>query len=240
MNSVKLSNDKRDNRPYVKVIRDLYETMEDKVLRTTAKQMQEKIAVFDKLREAIRLALPEGKCGLNDRGEQEDMRTIEKRVKEFCEWVSTDEALSNNEDYKKMILQIKKYWQLLFADPIIVDTPKGRITIQPQRTNNILEQLFRQVKRIFRRQSGIKSLGKRMQTILANTPYIKNLDNPEYMKIILDGKETLEERFAEIDIKIVRKQLLELQKDSAKIPRAIKKIIKKPDFPKALVALFTS
>jgi len=120
-----------------------------------------------------------------------------------------------------------------------VDTPKGRIAIQPQRTNNILEQLFREMKRIFRRQSGIKLLGKRMRTILANTPYIKNLDNPEYMKIILDGKETLEERFAEIDIKIVRKQLLELQQDSVKIPRAIKKIIKMPDLPEALVALFT-
>ena len=138
-----------------------------------------------------------------------------------------------------MILQIKKYWQKLFADPIIVDTPSGKIAIQPQRTIDILEQLFRQVKRIFRRQSGIKSLGKRMQTILANTPYIKNLDNPEYMKIILDGKETLEERFAEIDIKIVRKELLELEQDSAKIPRAIKKIIRMPDLPQALVALFT-
>ena len=239
LNSVKLRNERRDNRPYVKVIRDLYETMEDKVLRITAKQMQEKTAVLDKLRDAFRIALPEGKCGLNDRGDKEDMRTIEKRVEEFCEWLSTDEALSNNEDYKKMVLQIKKYWQKLFADPIIVDTPNGKIAIQPQRTIDILEQLFREMKRIFRRQSGIKSLGKRMQTILANTPYIKNLDNPEYMKIILDGKETLEERFAEIDIKIVRKELLELEQDSAKIPRAIKKIIKMPDLPEALVALFT-
>ena len=188
MNAVKLSNEKRDNRPYVKVIRDLYETMEDKVLRTTAKQMQEKIVVFDKLRDAMRVALAEGKCGLNDRGEKEDMRTIEKSVEEFCEWLSTDEAFSNNEDYKKMIGQIKKYWQKLFADPLIVDTPKGRIAIQPQRTNNILEQLFRQVKRIFRRQSGIKSLSKRMRTILANTPYIKNLGNLAYMKITMNAK----------------------------------------------------
>ena len=238
-NSVKLSNDKRDNRPYVKVIRDLYETMQDKVLRTTANQMQEKIAVFDKLRDAMRIALPEGKCGLNDRGYKEDMRTIEKRVEEFCEWLSTDKALSIKEEYKKMIAQIKKYWEKLFSDPIIVDTPKGKIAIQPQRTNNILEQLFRQMKRTYRRIGGVKSLGKRMQTMLANTPYVKNLDNPEYMKIILDRKETLEERFAEIDIKIVRKQLQKLQEDSVKIPRAIKKIIKMPELPEALVAIFT-
>jgi len=239
LNAVELSNDKRDNRPYVKVIRNLYETMDDKVLRTTANQMQEKIAVFDKLRDAMRIALPEGKCGLNDRGYKEDMRTIEKRVEEFCEWLSTDKALSIKEEYKKMIAQIKKYWEKLFSDPIIVDTPKGKIAIQPQRTNNILEQLFRQMKRTYRRIGGVKSLGKRMQTMLANTPYVKNLDNPEYMKIILDRKETLEERFAEIDIKIVRKQLQKLQEDSVKIPRAIKKIIKMPELPEALVAIFT-
>lgn len=240
LNSVKLRNERKDNRPYVKVIRDLYETMEDKVLRITAKQMQEKTTVFDKFRGAIRVALPDGKRGLNDRGDKEDMRTIEKSVKEFCEWLSTDESFSDNEDYQKMIAQIKKYWKKLFSDPIIVDTPNGKIAIQPQRTNNILEQLFRQMKRIFRRQSGIKSLSKRMQTILANTPYIKNLDKPEYMKIILDGKKTLEERFAEIDIKIVRKELLKLQQDSVKMPRAMKKIIKMPDLPESLVALFTN
>jgi hypothetical protein len=34
--------------------------------------------------------------------------------------------------------------------------------------------------------------------MLADTPLVKNLDNPDYMKIILDGKDNLEELFAEI------------------------------------------
>ena len=182
---------------------------------------------------------PMESAGSGDRGDKEDMRTIEKKVAEFCEWLSADEVLSKKEDYKNMIAQIKKYWKKLFSDPIIVDTPNGKIAIQPQRTNNILEQLFRQVKRIYRRKSGTKALGRTMRAMLANTPFVKNLDNPEYMKIILDGKETLEERFAEIDIKIVRKQLLKLEKDTVKIPRSLKKIIKMPELPEALVALFT-
>ncbi|GAF67626.1 unnamed protein product, partial [marine sediment metagenome] len=34
--------------------------------------------------------------------------------------------------------QIKKYWDKLFADPIIVQVHDNKIIIQPQRTNNII------------------------------------------------------------------------------------------------------
>ena len=37
-----------------------------------------------------------------------------------------------------------------------------------------------------------------LQTMLVDTPLVKNLDNPDYMKILLDGKENLEELFAEL------------------------------------------
>lgn len=240
LNAITLSNDRKDNKPYVKIIRDLHETMEDKILRKAAGRMQEKNAVFDKLRDAMRIAVPEGKRGLNDRGDEEDIRTIEKRVEKFCEWLSNHETFSKEEDYKKMLDQIKKYWNKLFSDPIVVDTPKGKITIQPQRTNNILERLFREVKRSYRKKSGTKALGRVMRAMLADMPFVRNLDNPEYMKIILNGKETLEEMFAEIDIKIVRKQMSMLENQPEKIPWQIKKIIQQPDLPKALVALFTN
>jgi len=114
------------------------DTMEDTILRKVTAQMQEKVAVFDKLRNAMRIALPEGRYGLNDKGDTQDIRTIEKRVTDFYEWLSNDKTLSRHQDYKKMCAQIKEYWDRLFSDPIVVDTPNGRIRIQPQRTNNIL------------------------------------------------------------------------------------------------------
>jgi hypothetical protein len=238
LNAVEWGN-RRDNKPYVKILRDLWDTIDDSVLRRAAEQMKEKITVFDKLRSAMRIALPDGKRGLNDNGEETDIHTIEKGVKEFCKWLSDDEELSKKEDYKKMLAQIEKYWEKLFSDPIVVDTPHGKITIQPQRTNNIIEQLFREVKRGFRKKSGLKSLSKILKGMLADTPFIKNLENPEYMKIILDGKSCLEERFAEIDAKIVRRELFKMTNDSVKIPPQIKKLIKMPDLPNTLVAAFT-
>ena len=64
--------------------------------------------------------------------------------------------------------------------------------------------------------------------MLADTPLIKNLENPDYVKIILDGNETLEKRFAEIDAKLVREQLRKTQAECDRVPSKIRKIIRKP------------
>ncbi len=86
----------------------------------------------------------------------------------------------------------------LFADPIEVDTPQGAVTIYPQRTNNILEQFFRGVRQKQRRKTGNNSLRPMLHTMLADTPLVKNLDNDEYMKILLNGKRNLEDLFANL------------------------------------------
>ena len=74
----------------------------------------------------------------------------------------------------------------------------------------------------------------------ANTPLVKNLNNPQYMRILLDGKQSLEERFAEIDAPLVRRELANLSAGSEKVPPRIKKLITMPDFPTQLVAIFTA
>jgi len=70
-----------------------------------------------------------------------------------------------------------------------------------------------------------------LKTILADTPLVRNLENEEYLKIILNGCSTLAERFSQIDDKIVRQQLREAEKNQEKIPPEVKSIIKKPDLP---------
>ena len=39
-----------------------------------------------------------------------------------------------------------------------------------------------------------------LQTMLADTPLVKNLDNDKYMRILLDGKSNLEELFADLEL----------------------------------------
>lgn len=228
----------KDNKPFYKICRLLDGMVNDCVLRTAVTQMQEKNLVFDRLRDAMRIADPEQNRGLNDDGENEDIKKIEERVKKFREWLTHDNRYKEDKDYQKMVEQIDKYWEKLFADPIIVDTPKGKISIQPQRTNNILERFFRNIRFGYRKKSGNNSMCKTLKAMLAETPLVKNLQNPEYLKILLDGNTTLEERFAEIDSKTVRKEMEKSQEDTEKVPAKIKTIIKKSGLPSILVKLF--
>jgi hypothetical protein len=208
-------------------------TLADQALASTVLRMQEKVRIFDQLREAMRIAQPDSQAGLNDEGDT-DIETLRARVIGFRLSDEIEELSAANIAYRKMIKQMDKYWNKLFADPIQVDTKTGTVTLQPQRTNNILEQFFRYLKRIDRKRSGNHSLTKTLTTMLAQTPLVKNLENPQYMEIILNGKATLAERFAEVDIDQVRKNFAEEKKVTKKYPKRMGKVFKITHLPRRL------
>ena len=57
--------------------------------------------------------------------------------------------------------------------------------IQPQRTNNLMEQSFRFLKRDGRKKTGHKVLSKTLVAMLADTPLVRNLDNPDYLRTLV-------------------------------------------------------
>jgi hypothetical protein len=211
----------------------LSKTLADKALASTVLRMQEKIRIFDQLREAMRIAQPDSQSGLNDEGDA-DIETIRSRVIAFRLSNEIEELSATAIAYKKMCQQIDKYWDKLFADPILVVTKTGTVTLQPQRTNNILEQFFRYLKRLDRKRSGNHSLTKTLTTMFAQTPLVKNLQNPQYMEIILNGKATLAERFAEVDVDQVRKLFAEEQKVARKYPKRMGEVFKISHLPTRL------
>lgn len=68
----------------------------------------------------MRIASQSGRCGLNDEGNKTNIRTIEYRVKKFRVWLTSRKDYPQNHDAQKMIAQIDKYWEKLFADPVTV------------------------------------------------------------------------------------------------------------------------
>ena len=233
---IRLREKQYDNKPFFGIYHILKKVFKDKKLNDAVKSLEEKSPVFDRLREAMRIALPEGKNGLNDDGVDADIMTIEKQVNQFRNWLTGDEK--RKKTYAKMIEQLDKYWPMLFADPIVVNTPEGKITILPQRTNNLIERFFRKIKRWGRRKGGNASLSRTLKVILADTPLVRNLENDEYVEIILDGCQSLEERFSQIDSKIVCEKLNQAQKTGEKMAPQVKKIISQPDLPEKISALF--
>jgi len=227
----------KDNKPYFKIFWDLNKIMKDKTLWKAVEAIEEKITVFEKLRGAMRIAPNSGHDGLNDEGQKGNIGTIEKRVKKFRTQLVRRKDYPQNPATQKMIEQIDKYWAKLFADPITVQTPSGSVQIQPQRTNNILEQFFRSLKRSNRRRTGNASSSRMLRTMLAETPLVRNLKNPQYMKILLDGKTSIEEVFAEIEINTLRKAFRSAQETPERIPHKLKPLIAMADFPEKLLTM---
>ncbi len=108
-----------------------------------------------------------------------------------------------------------------------IETETGEQKIIPQRTNNIIEQMFRELTRANKRKTGDASIGRTIKGIVADTPLIRNLKDEKYMEMILREKEKIEEVFAEVDVKIIRKKLREHQIYNEKLPAKIKILLQK-------------
>lgn len=211
--------------------------LEDKNVQRNVNVIEKKVKHFDQLRVAMRIAQPNDKNGLNDEGD-DDIDTIEKAVTTFVNSPSIQYLASIDDDYKGMLKQIHKYWKKLFTDPIIVTREGKKYKIQPQRTNNILEHLFRNSQNGHRHKTGKNSRAKALQTMLADTLLVQNLENADVCKILLNGKATLAERFAQMDEKNVRERIQDIEDQKNKLSSAIKKILRKTkNFPARLLGL---
>ena len=194
----------------------------DPALAAAADAVEERAKVFDQLRRAMRLAEPGAGQGLNDAGAKVPITTIERNVERFCEPLRADRTLMARNEFSAMLAQIDTYRPMLFADPICVQTPQGSRTLQPQRTNNILERFFRSLNR-----QGCKRTGRRpgeayLNRILPDTTLVANLDNPRYFELLLDGCESLTVRLSRVDPKLLDATLADLRKQQAGLTRALR------------------
>ena len=199
LNLLSIHKEDNDKQAISKMAREVLCVGNDSDLCHAVEELHWRTLIFDRLRKAMRIAPLDGGDGLNDEGSAESMSTIRQGVEKFRREIEKDSKLAKDPLAIKMARQIDKYREKLFADPIEVDSPNGPITIYPQRTNNILEQFFRGVRHGYRRKTGNNSMCRTLQAMLAETPLVRNLDNPNYMELLLNGKENLEELFAELE-----------------------------------------
>ena len=215
----------RRNLPFHHLALDLQDLVNDRALGHTLNRLQTHGQLFDQLRESLRIAPVTGHQGLNHDGESIEMKTLEREVQAFTEQVRARPDYSTTPAFQKMFEQIEHYGPKLFAAPLVVATSQGARTIQPQRTNNLMERFFRDFKRHCRHKTGCQALGRTLRTMLADTTLVHNLQNPEYLKILLDGQPSLEALFAQIDPATVRQELEKAQQNPERVPRALKRFI---------------
>jgi hypothetical protein len=225
-----------DNRLLLKLVREVWNIAKDPELNQAVEELRWRTQAFDKLRKVMRIAIPGGTKGLNDDGTTTAISTIRQGVEKFRNEIATDTELANDPLSVKMIKQIDKYDKKLFADPIVVDTPEGKVTVYPQRTNNIIEQFFRALRRGHRKKSGNNSMSRTLQTMLADTPLIKNLENPRYMEILLDGRSSLEDLFGDFG-EITFSKLIKSEADTDRILPGFRAVTNMKDLPKNVVRI---
>ncbi len=212
----------------------IYKVLDDTALKNNIQTIEEKIIIFEKLRAAMRIAQVDKLNGLNDEGDT-DINTIESEVKSFRGSEMIKQIETTDISYKKFVKQIDKYWKMLFADPIELILPNGKTKeILPQRTNNLMEQLFRFTKSDDRKKSGTKSVQKQIKSMHPQRPLIKNLNNPDYQRIILNGKANLAERFADIDAKIVQEEMKKEREVARKYHKGMGNVFKILRLPEKL------
>lgn len=222
------------NRHFFKLVRKVLKIGEDPLFDPCVQELRWRCQVFDRLRKAMRIADGNGGNGLNDDGTADDMKTICDKVTRFRNSLDTKPKYASDPLCLKMAKQIDNYGDKLFADPIEVDTPSGKIAIYPQRTNNIMERFFREIRRDHRRKSGNNKMHKTLQAMLADTPLVKNLDNSDYVEILLDGRKTLEELFSDLD-RNCSETIIPTQNDTDLILPGFRKLIKLPSLPAHVV-----
>lgn len=232
-----LNNDEPHEKQLIfKLVEQACYVAEDADLQQAVDELRWRQRIFDRLRSAMRIAPKEGGKGLNDDGTPDAMTTIRQGVVKFRKYLKDSSELTDDLLSEKMTEQIDKYGNKLFADPITVDSPSGPKLIYPQRTNNILEQFFRGIRRGYRRKTGNNSMHGALQAMLADTPLIKNLDNPGYMEILLDGKESLEKLFAELGA-INMEGVEKSDTDTVRILSGFRTLINIPSWPKKIIQL---
>ena len=227
-----------DNKPLFKLSCELKSICADDGLQRMLTAIDLKIEVFDRLRGAMRIAEAGGAAGLNSGSRPMAIGPIQKAVEHFHQEMTSRADYPSTPHWQALIRQIDKYKDKLFADPITVKTPDGTRPLQPQRTNNLMERFFRDFRRAARRRSGHNSISRLLQSMIADTPLVRNLENPGYLKTLLNGHATLEERFAQIDAETVRKELRTVQGSLEKVPPKIRQLIALPAFPEAICGLF--
>jgi hypothetical protein len=228
----------RDNIPLFKLALDLKKISTDKGLLSTLEAIDLKGEVFDQLRGAMRIAETGQTAGLNSGSNPIALHSIKKAVEQFRKKVIARPDYSSSGHWRALVEQIDKYGDKLFADPITVKTKDGTMQIFPQRTNNLMERFFRDLRRGARRKCGHNSISRFLQSMIADTPLVRNLENPNYLKILLDGQATLEDRFAKIQVQTVRKELHDALNAPEKVPSKIRQLIHAQSFPETICRLF--
>jgi hypothetical protein len=215
-------------------------------LHQTVAQYKIKLAVFSNLRRAMGAAPEPTNNGLRQltvTTSQQELQKIKSAVEAFRRALDKQIQKTTAQPLRDNLIKVKEriteYGDRLFADPIVVDVKGEKRCFFIHRTNNIMEQHFRQFNYSYRRIHGNRSVRRNLENIPEQTPLVENFRNPNYVKLIFVDDTKIAKRFSEIEVTTIRKMAAEHRSKKKSLRSAkTKRLLRRPDFKKQLVAAF--
>jgi hypothetical protein len=165
----------------------------DDTLVGAAARLELAAALFEELRQVLRLSSSPGQRWQRGRGSSEETlqvaQAMQRRLENWHKQLRRRHGRERDEQRRAdqaIVLQyLEKYHQKLVGHVIARDG--GRPPLVVRRTNNPAEHRFGSLKQGLRRKVGVKKLTRHIQALRAEAFLVDNLANREYVELVLDG-----------------------------------------------------
>jgi hypothetical protein len=219
------------SRPVENALRRLARVLDplirERAFAQAAKRLRMRAALFDKLRQALRLTpKPDGRNMVTPSlvppaEAAAEIQDIQKAVRRLSSWLKTTRpARGPAEDRREatdiLLRHLKDHGKYLWGHAVqLRGDRRGEIRVV-DRTNNIEEGLFRQMKHGERRRSGRKTLTQDLEHLPAAAALAVNLKCPDYVELLCGSLARLPEAFADLNQKVRRDTTVGLASARAK------------------------
>ncbi|MGH7601615.1 MAG: hypothetical protein ACREOI_35080, partial [bacterium] len=218
----------------------------ERALHHTVAQYKTKLTVFSNLRRAMGAAPEPANNGLRQltvTTSQQELQKIRTAAEAFRCALDKQIQKTTAQPLRDNLIKVKErmteYGDRLFADPIVVDVKGEKRYFFIHRTNNIMEQHFRQFNYSYRRIHGNRSVRRNLENIPEQMPLVENFRNPNYVKLIFVDDSKIARRFSAIEVTTIRKMAAEHRdKKKSLCSGKTKRLLRRPDFKQQLVAAF--
>ena len=162
-------------------------------------RIRRRAALFDELRNQLRLA-----SNLPEQESEDDLNIMRK---DFDQWIGElkkrrpkrgpSEDIRNAID--TILTHVDTHGNNLWGHAIVLPQYAGGGIRLVARTNELLENYFKQIKHLERRRSGRKNLTQDLEHLPASAALVNNLKDTKYVSIVCGSLDNLAKAFAQLD-----------------------------------------
>jgi len=171
----------------------------DVPFRQITVRLRRRANLFDELRDTLRLTTNESK---NET--EREIYEINTQLIQFTQALMERRSKRGiGQDFREAIdlilAHFDRHGDNLWGHAIRLPQSAGGGVKLVDRTNNLLENLFKEIKHGERRRSGRKNLGQDLEHLPAEAILVKNLEHADYVTIVCGSIDRLPEAFAQLD-----------------------------------------